>query len=80
MARDATAIVTVPRDCDEINGNPVDVSPPDEYLSDVSPKHKPWDTHRGEADDVATVFEESVCVAAGGEGRLGLCVLLDVCA
>jgi plasmid rolling circle replication initiator protein Rep len=31
----------------------------EEYLSDVSPRHKPWDKHRGEADDVRAVFEES---------------------
>jgi plasmid rolling circle replication initiator protein Rep len=31
----------------------------DEYLSDVSPRHKPWDTHRGEADDVSEVFAAS---------------------
>jgi plasmid rolling circle replication initiator protein Rep len=30
----------------------------DEYLSDVSPKHKPWDTHRAEADDVRAIYEE----------------------
>ena len=23
----------------------------EEYLSDVSPRHKPWDVHRAEADD-----------------------------
>jgi plasmid rolling circle replication initiator protein Rep len=27
-----------------------------EYLSDLSPRHKPWDVHRGEADDVTEVF------------------------
>lgn len=27
-----------------------------EYLSDVSPRHKPWDVHRGEADDVTEVY------------------------
>jgi plasmid rolling circle replication initiator protein Rep len=31
----------------------------DEYLSDVSPKHKPWDVHRGEADDVQEVYAGS---------------------
>jgi plasmid rolling circle replication initiator protein Rep len=31
-----------------------------EYLSDVSPRHKPWDVHRGEADDVTEVFDGSV--------------------
>src|SRR2546427_9278996 len=28
----------------------------DEYLSDVSPKHKPWDQHRAEADEVQEVY------------------------
>lgn len=27
-----------------------------EYLSDVSPKHKPWDQHRAEADEVREVY------------------------
>ena len=31
----------------------------DEYLSDVSPKHKPWDVHRAEADEVQDVYGES---------------------
>src|SRR4029453_1838799 len=31
----------------------------DEYLSDVSPKHKPWDQHRAEADDVGLVYASS---------------------
>jgi len=28
-----------------------------EYLSDVSPRHKPWDQHRAEADEVQRVFD-----------------------
>jgi plasmid rolling circle replication initiator protein Rep len=44
-------LLTVPIDCEQVK--------PDEYLSDVSPKHKPWDQHRGEADDVSTVFATS---------------------
>jgi plasmid rolling circle replication initiator protein Rep len=28
----------------------------DEYLSDVSPKHRPWDQHRAEADEVQQVY------------------------
>lgn len=28
----------------------------DEYLSDVSPRHKPWDQHRAEADEVSEVY------------------------
>jgi plasmid rolling circle replication initiator protein Rep len=31
----------------------------EEYLSDVSPKHKPWDVHRAEADAVREVYGES---------------------
>lgn len=34
----------------------------DEYLSDVSPRHKPWDVHRAEADEVQQVY-------AGGTNR-----------
>jgi plasmid rolling circle replication initiator protein Rep len=30
-----------------------------EYLSEVSPRHKPWDVHRGEADDVTEVYAGS---------------------
>lgn len=29
---------------------------PEEYLSDVSPRHKPWDVHRGEADEVQQAY------------------------
>jgi plasmid rolling circle replication initiator protein Rep len=31
----------------------------EEYLSDLSPKDKPWDRHRGEADDVREVYGSS---------------------
>jgi plasmid rolling circle replication initiator protein Rep len=37
----------------------VDTVKAEEYLSDVSPKHKPWDQHRGEADDVGGVYAGS---------------------
>lgn len=30
-----------------------------EYLSDVSPKHKPWDKHRAEADEVKEIYANS---------------------
>jgi len=33
-----------------------------EYLSDASPRHKPWDVHRGEADEVQQAY-------AGGTDR-----------
>lgn len=31
----------------------------DEYLSETSPKHKPWDTHRAEADEVQGIYADS---------------------
>jgi plasmid rolling circle replication initiator protein Rep len=34
----------------------------DEYLSEVSPRHKPWDVHRNEADEVQQAY-------AGGTSR-----------
>src|SRR5256714_381248 len=34
----------------------------DEYLSDLSPRHKPWDVHRAEADEVREAY-------AGGTNR-----------
>ena len=34
----------------------------DEYLSDLSPRHKPWDVHRSEADEVREAY-------AGGTSR-----------
>jgi plasmid rolling circle replication initiator protein Rep len=52
-------LVTVPRGDDEVNYIVGDRSTKDEYLSSVSPKHKPWDQHRGEADDVAGVYAAS---------------------
>lgn len=30
-----------------------------QYLSKISPEHKPWETHRGESDDVAEVYSAS---------------------
>jgi plasmid rolling circle replication initiator protein Rep len=44
-------LVTVPRADSEINEG--------ENLADVSPRHKPWDKHRGEADDVTEVYASS---------------------
>src|SRR5919108_5089530 len=44
-------LLTVPIGEDEVKQ--------DEYLSDVSPRHKPWDQHRGEADDVGQVYASS---------------------
>jgi plasmid rolling circle replication initiator protein Rep len=31
----------------------------EEFLSDVSPRHKRWDVHRGEADDVQKIYAHS---------------------
>jgi plasmid rolling circle replication initiator protein Rep len=31
----------------------------DEYLSDLSPHHRPWDVHRSEADDVMGIYANS---------------------
>jgi len=47
----ARDLITVPRAEPESNT--------DEYLSDASPRHKPWDVHRGEADDVTEVYAGS---------------------
>ena len=45
-------LLTVPIECDRVNDQP-------EYLSILSPKDKPWDRHRGEADDVREVYAGS---------------------
>jgi plasmid rolling circle replication initiator protein Rep len=52
--RAAPDLLTLPRDQEQVK--------PDEYLSDVSPRHKPWDQHRAEADEVQQVY-------AGGADR-----------
>lgn len=41
-------LLTLPRGEEQVK--------PDEYLSDVSPRHKPWDQHRAEADEVQQVY------------------------
>ena len=48
-------LLTVPIDCVQVK--------PDEYLSDLSQRHKPWDVHRGEADDVTSIFANSVAAS-----------------
>lgn len=48
-------LLTVPIDCVQVK--------PEEYLSDVSPRHKPWDVHRGEADDVTQIFANSLAAS-----------------
>jgi plasmid rolling circle replication initiator protein Rep len=49
--RESLDLLTVPIDDKQVNAG--------EYLSDVSPRHKPWDQHRGEADDVTEVYGSS---------------------
>jgi plasmid rolling circle replication initiator protein Rep len=44
-------LLTVPIEDQRVND--------DTYLSEVSPHHKPWDQHRGEADDVTEVYASS---------------------
>lgn len=45
-------ILTVQCDSENFNNGP-------EYLSDTSPRHKPWDVHRAEADEVQDIFAGS---------------------
>lgn len=47
----AVDVLTLPIDHPAVNEG--------EYLRDVSPRHKSWDVHRGEADDVTEVFTSS---------------------
>ena len=61
--RDPCEDVTLPtlqRVSSRVNVVPIsNVAPTDEFLTDLSPSQKPWDQHRGEADDVSTVFAAS---------------------
>src|SRR5215510_12492394 len=41
-------LLTLPRGEEQVK--------PDVYLSEVSPRHKPWDVHRAEADDVHEAY------------------------
>lgn len=50
--RESLDLLTVPIEAEQVKEA--------EYLADVSPHHKPWDVHRGEADDVTEVFSDSV--------------------
>jgi plasmid rolling circle replication initiator protein Rep len=50
-AAPASDLLTLPRAEEQVKE--------DEYLSDVSPRHKPWDQHRAEADDVREVYAAS---------------------
>src|SRR6266540_1237639 len=55
--RAAPDLLTLPRDHEQVKQDQQD-----EYLSDASPRHKPWDVHRGEADEVQQAY-------AGGTNR-----------
>jgi plasmid rolling circle replication initiator protein Rep len=48
----ALDLLTLPIEGKRVNNRP-------EYLSIISPKDKPWDRHRGEADDVREVYAGS---------------------
>src|SRR5215207_6470103 len=50
-SRGSVDLLTVPIEEQQVNAG--------ECLSDVSPRHKPWDQHRGEADDVTAVYAGS---------------------
>jgi plasmid rolling circle replication initiator protein Rep len=50
----ARDLLTLPRDGEQVKE--------EEYLSDLSPRHKPWDVHRSEADEVQQAY-------AGGTSR-----------
>src|SRR5689334_23336277 len=50
---------TVQRGLVSVNRICVDANNTDEYLSVISPDQKPWDQHRGEADDIVAVFAAS---------------------
>jgi plasmid rolling circle replication initiator protein Rep len=49
--RGSSDLLTLPKECEQVKEA--------EYLSDVSPRHKPWDQHRGEADDVTEIYANS---------------------
>jgi len=51
----AVDLLTVPIDHVQVK----EVREEDEYLSSLSPRHKPWDQHRGEADDVTEIYTNS---------------------
>src|SRR5690242_11482604 len=50
-------LLTLPRDAEQVKQDQAE-----EYLSDLSPRHKPWDVHRAEADEVQQAY-------AGGTDR-----------
>src|SRR3954454_2670628 len=54
IARAARDLLTLP-----IRDEQVKPEGSAEYLAEVSPRHKSWDQHRGEADDVTQVYASS---------------------
>ena len=55
--------------------NPATAEP--EYLSECSPKDRPWDQHRGQADDIAAIYASAGGVWFSRLGqRVGLCSLV----
>jgi plasmid rolling circle replication initiator protein Rep len=50
---------TLQRHAHDVNTVVVSDTTNSDFLSDISPKHRPWDQHRGETDDVAHVFASS---------------------
>lgn len=46
-------VCTIGRDTQAVNGSG------SEYLSDLSPSHRPWDDHRAEADEVGSIYADS---------------------
>lgn len=57
---DNTSVPTLQGVSGRVNGIPINsIETTDQYLTDVSPDHKPWDQHRGESDDISAVFAAS---------------------
>src|SRR5688572_12372712 len=50
-ARGSGDLLTLPIECQQVNA--------EEYLSDVSPRHKQGDVHRGEGEDVTEIYAGS---------------------
>lgn len=51
----ALDVCTIGRDLESVNCSGSE----SEYLSDLSPTHKPWDQHRAEADEVGGIYADS---------------------
>src|SRR5262249_36191391 len=57
-----------------VEGSGATAAPEPEYLSECSPRDKPWDGHRAEADQIATIYESHSEFQHLGE-RVSLCSL-----